>query len=169
MRGWTAEVRELGNVGLVFPGVRGWTANLRPSGVFIIVFPRRARVDRDLHRSDRPWSRFPPACGGGPTESQRARGITAFSPGVRGWTAVGSPRLNDVVLFPRRTGVDRCRWASRRQSLPFPPAYGGGPVCRKLCRVRPSFSPGVRGWTAPSLGKLADRVLFPRRTGVDQQ
>src|SRR5208337_623155 len=124
MRGWTAEVRELGNVGLVFPGMRGWTANLRPSGVFIIVFPRRARVDRDLHRSDRPWSRFPPACGGGPTESQRARGITAFSPGVRGWTAVGSPRLNDVVLFPRRTGVAGVDGRPEDSLSPFPRRTG---------------------------------------------
>src|SRR5271157_5323461 len=132
-------------------------------------FPRRAGVDREFATLGCVHHCFPPACEGGPRFASERPTLEPFSPGVRGWTAVGSPRLNDVVLFPRRTGVDRCRWASRRQSLPFPPAYGGGPVCRKLCRVRPSFSPGVRGWTAPSLGKLADRVLFPRRTEVDQQ
>jgi len=151
------------------PGVRGWTEIWIDRQIVRGVFPRRAGVDRPGSPGRRHRGRFPPACGGGPKGWWRISLIGRFSPGVRGWTVLLHLVRDELIVFPRRAGVDRRRSGPRGLLSGFPPACGGGPLYRGRSSAECPFSPGVRGWTGGDGSRLDGLFVIPRRAGVDRR
>ena len=151
----------------VSPGVRGWIPGEIRIEFAKIGFPRCAGVDRSRRWNQRRFQSFPPACGGGPIMGNGGMTVSAFSPGVRGWTVGTGGRSCDLRVFPRRAGVDRCPGSDWRSEAGFPPACGGGPLKELRKGWDKEFSPGVRGWTQRDGTGDNHGGGFPRRAGVD--
>ena len=154
------------------PRVRGWTESpmLRIRTVSG-VFPARAGMDRDNLRGNSVYSSFPRACGDGPSwPGLRAFSSAAFSPRVRGWTALEAEKAELAKAFsPRVRGWTG--WASSRRyrGFVFPARAGMDRSATWTPTCSPTFSPRVRGWTAPRHHLRRGADVFPARAGMDRR
>ena len=139
--------REITSLPLFSPYARGCTSVRRPAPAREKVFPVRTGMHPTLGYCLRVRCGFPRTHGDAPSFNFGGPVSCMFSPYARGCTSPYLPGVQDIHVFPVRTGMHPPPVGRLPNGLSFPRTHGDAPSPSASTRRRPAFSPYARGCT----------------------